>query len=65
MVEQSGRAPTRATPALDQVVAIEHRVNRALGRNGNARESEQEAFADFASTHLEGSRFTFKIKFST
>jgi hypothetical protein len=39
-----------ASATLDQAVAIQHSMNRALGRNRDARESAAQAFANFAST---------------
>ena len=64
---QSGslRTSSCAARTLHQAVAIQYRMNRALGRNGDTRESADQAFANFASTPTGYSRFTFRMKFST
>jgi hypothetical protein len=41
---------TDTTPALDQTVAIEHGMDRAFGRDRNARESAEQALANLSST---------------
>src|ERR1700758_635693 len=41
---------THATASLHQAVAIEHRMDGALGGDGNTRESADQAVANFAST---------------
>src|SRR5262249_45243457 len=41
---------THAATALDQAITIEHRIDNALGRDGNSGESAQEALANPAST---------------
>src|ERR1700682_1041849 len=41
---------THTAAALDQSVTIQHRMDSALGRNGNAGEPANQAFADFSST---------------
>jgi hypothetical protein len=42
------RAVAWATTTLDQVMAIEHRMDGALGRDFDARESAEETLADLA-----------------
>ena len=44
------RATTHTAAALDQSVTIQHRMDGALGRNGNAGEPANQTFADFSST---------------
>src|SRR4029434_10459720 len=44
------RTTTHAAAALHQAVAIQHGMHGAFGRDGNARESADQAIANFAST---------------
>jgi hypothetical protein len=44
------RTPPGTTTAFDKAVAIEHRMDRAFGRNRNTGKSGDQALADFAST---------------
>src|SRR5438552_1752702 len=41
---------TQATAALHQAVAIQHRMDRAFGRNSHSGEPPDEALPDFTST---------------
>ena len=44
------RAPTHAAAALDQAMAVQHRMDGALGGNRHPRKSTQQALADLAGT---------------
>src|SRR6266851_621059 len=70
------RTTTHAAAALDKAVTIQHRMDGALDRDGDAGKPAEQAFANFASTptgvlalhvqdeifHLKGNQFRSRIR---